>query len=58
MRTALVTTLTLLTLAAPALGATLGDRVLRKGARGSDVTTLQRVRSTFPPARPTGCSAG
>jgi rare lipoprotein A (peptidoglycan hydrolase) len=37
--------LLLLIAAAPAAAATLGERVLRKGSRGGDVVTLQRVLS-------------
>jgi rare lipoprotein A len=33
----------LLVAAAPAAAATLGERIVRKGSRGSDVVTLQRV---------------
>jgi peptidoglycan hydrolase-like protein with peptidoglycan-binding domain len=39
----LAITLALLTAAAPASAATLGERVLEKGDHGSDVVTLQRV---------------
>jgi rare lipoprotein A (peptidoglycan hydrolase) len=43
LRPLLVAVLALLVAAAPASAATLGDRVLRKGDKGSDVVTLQRV---------------
>jgi peptidoglycan hydrolase-like protein with peptidoglycan-binding domain len=38
-----VTTAAVLALAAPASAATLGERTLKKGNRGPDVVTLQRV---------------
>jgi peptidoglycan hydrolase-like protein with peptidoglycan-binding domain len=39
----LLTTAAVLALAAPASAATLGERTLKKGNRGPDVVTLQRV---------------
>ena len=44
-RTPLATVAALLAFAAPAHAWTLGERTLKKGHRGSDVTTLQRVLS-------------
>lgn len=56
MRTVSITCLVLLVCAAPAAGAVLGERVLRKGARGWDVVTLQRLltRKGFSPGAADG----